>query len=71
MVVDSSALVSILLKEPERDAFASAIAAAGVRIMSSVNALETAIVILAKKGESGLREFDLLSHAAGLDIVAK
>ena len=70
MVVDSSALVAILLKEPERDAFAESIAAAGIRMISSVNALETAIVILARKGEAGLRELDLLSHAAGLDIVA-
>ena len=70
MVIDSSALLAILLKEPERDAFAAAIAEAGVRLVSSVNALEAAIVILARKGEPGLREFDLLSHAAGLDIVS-
>ena len=54
MVIDSSALLAILLNEPERDAFAAAIAAAGVRLVSSVNALEAAIVILARKGEAGL-----------------
>ena len=70
MVIDSSALLAILLKEPERDAFAKAIADAGVRLVSSVNALEAAIVILARKGEAGLRELDLLTHAAGIDIVA-
>ena len=70
MVIDSSALLAILLKEPERDAFAAVIAEAGVRLVSSVSALEVAIVILARKGEPGLREFDLLCHSAGFDIVA-
>lgn len=70
MVIDSSALIAILLREPERDAFAAAIAGAGIRFVSSVNALEAAIVILARKGDVGVRELDLLTHAAGLDIVA-
>jgi ribonuclease VapC len=69
MVVDSSALLAILLKEPERDALAAALAAAPVRLLSSVNAFEAAIVVLARKGEAGLRELDLLLHAAAVDVV--
>ena len=69
MVIDTSALMTVLLKEPERDTFADAIGEAGVRLVSSVNALEAAIVLLARKGEAGVRELDLLFHVADLDVV--
>ena len=39
MVVDSSAVLAILFSEPERDTFSAALTGAGVRLMSSVNAL--------------------------------
>jgi ribonuclease VapC len=45
MVIDSSALVAILLSEPEAEAFARAIALDSKRLVSAVSALETAIVI--------------------------
>ena len=69
MVIDTSAIVAILLKEPERDAFATAIATASRRLVSTATALETAIVMLARKGPSGVQEFDLLAHAAGFELV--
>lgn len=69
MVLDSSAILAILLKEPERDAFALAISQAGARLISSVNALEAAVVVLARKGPAGVRELDLLFHGAGVEIV--
>lgn len=43
MVVDASALVAILRKEPERELFARTILRASVRVMSPVNWLEAAI----------------------------
>ncbi len=49
MVIDTSALICILLGEPEAEEFARAIALDWKRLMSSVNALEAAIVIEAKK----------------------
>lgn len=52
MVLDSSALLAILFKKSERDAFATAIAGAGTRLVSSVKS--------ARKGPSGVRELDLL-----------
>jgi ribonuclease VapC len=70
MVIDTSALIAILLNESESDIFVDAISADPVRLMSAVNALETAIVIEARKREAGGREFDLLLHRAGIDIVA-
>jgi ribonuclease VapC len=70
MVVDSSAILAVLFKEPERDAFAAALAEAGVRLVSSVNAFEAAIVVSSRKGPSGIRELDLLFHHAGVEIVS-
>jgi ribonuclease VapC len=69
MVIDTSALVAILLGEPETEAFARAIAGDVRRLISAFTALETGIVIEAKKGEAGSREFDLLLHQARMDIV--
>jgi ribonuclease VapC len=69
MVVDTSAVLAILFGEPEREAFASSISEAGVRIVGTPNALEASIVVLARKGPAGLRELDLLLHAAGIDLV--
>jgi ribonuclease VapC len=69
MVIDTSALLALLLNEPEAQAFTRAIAADPRRLLSAFTALETAVVIEAKKGEAAGREFDLLLHKAGLDIV--
>lgn len=69
MVVDSSAVLAILFNEPERDAFSAALTDAGVRLMSSVNALETAVVVSSRKGPYGSREFDLLLHRAEFEVV--
>ncbi len=69
MVIDSSAVVAILLGEPERDRFIDAIASDPVKLMSAVNALEAALVIEARKGDYGEREFDLFLHKARVQIV--
>ena len=69
MVIDSSALIAILLGEPEAESLAAAIAGDGRRLMSAFSALETAIVIEAKKGEAGGRELDQLMHRASVEIV--
>jgi len=70
MVIDSSAVLAILLREPEAGPFAQAIAGDPKRLMSAVSALETAIVIHARKGPAGGRELDLLIHSAGVKIVS-
>lgn len=70
MVLDTSALLAILLDEPDAPAIAEAIADDPRRLASAFTALETSIVIEAKKGEEGGREFDLLAVRTGLDVVA-
>ena len=70
MVIDTSALIAILLGEPEAEAVARAIASDPKRVTSAFTALEASIVIEAKKGEAGGRELDLLLHHARIEIVA-
>ncbi len=70
MVIDTSALVAILLGEPEALAFAEAIAKDPKRLVSVFSLLETGIVIEAKKGDVGGRELDLLIHLANIEVVA-
>jgi ribonuclease VapC len=70
MVLDTSALLAILLNEPEAAAFARAIEADPVRLLSAANLVETGIVIEARVGEAGGRELDLLLHKAAIEVVA-
>jgi ribonuclease VapC len=70
MVIDSSALLAILLHEPEAETFSQAIAGDPRRLASAISVLETAIVIHARKGPAGVRELDLLLHAAGAKVVS-
>jgi len=70
MVIDTSALVAILLGEPEAEAFSEAIAGDTKRLVSVFSVLETGIVIEAKKGDTGGRELDLLIHRANIEIIS-
>ena len=70
MVIDTSALIAILLNEAETEAFAKVIAADPKRLISAFNLIEAAIVIEAKKGEAGGIELDLLLHRARIETVA-
>jgi ribonuclease VapC len=70
MVVDTSAVIAILLGEPETESFVQALANDPKRMISAFNALESAIVIEAKKGEAGGRELDLVLHRARIEIIA-
>jgi ribonuclease VapC len=69
MVIDTSALLAILL-EPERRAFNEAIEAADSRGMSVATLVELSIVIESRFGAEGLRDLDLFLQQAGIDLVA-
>jgi len=70
MVIDTSALVAVLLDEPERRAFNERIAADGIRLLSAASFVESAIVIEVRFGPNGGRDLDLFVHKAGIDIVS-
>ena len=70
MVIDSSALIAILLGETEATRFAKSILDDPKRFISSFSVLETSIVIEAKKGPVGGRDLDLLLLKIRADIVS-
>ena len=69
MVVDTSALVAILLGEPDAERFARALGGAPVRLLSAVTRVELSFVIEAK-GETGRADLELLLRDGGFDIVS-
>ena len=69
MVLDTSAVLAILMDEPERHRFNKLIAADPKRLLSASTFVEAAIVIEARHGEPGGRELDLFLHRAGMEIV--
>ena len=69
MVLDTSALLALLLDEPEAEDFRSAVEEDTIRLVSAATLLETALVIEARKGEPGGRELDALIRAAEAVVV--
>ena len=60
MVIDTSALLAIVLDEPERDTFLDRIEVAPTRLISAATFVETSIVVTNRRGEvavSRLRDF--------------
>ena len=70
MVIDTSAILAIFLGEPERQAFLELLRQADNRLLSAGNALETAIVLEARRGASVIRELDLFIYRTRVDIVS-
>ncbi len=60
MVVDSSAIIAMLLGEPEADAFASAISKSSNALLSAGNYIEAVMVLSNKLSDRSLAELDLL-----------
>ena len=70
MVLDTSALVALLLDEAEAEEFRVALEEDTVRLVSAATLLETALVIEGRKGDAGGRELDALIHKASVEVVA-
>jgi ribonuclease VapC len=69
MVIDTSALVAVLLQQPEAIAVAHAIERGSPRLLSAASLLETSIVIESRKGEPAGRDLDLLLYRSSIEIV--
>lgn len=69
LVVDTSALMAILLEEPEAVGLAEALIAASSLRMSAPSWLETAMVATARRGAAGSKEFLALVERLGIEIV--
>jgi ribonuclease VapC len=69
MVLDTSAVVAILLNEPERHRFIRLIATAPVRQLSAASRVETTLVIEGRKRDAGRADLDLFLSEAEVEIV--
>jgi len=69
MVLDTSALLAILMAEPEAEGFAVAIEHDPIRLVSAGSMLETAIVAESRWRDAGGRELDLLLFKTGITVI--
>jgi ribonuclease VapC len=69
MVLDTSALLALLLDESDAEDFRIAVEEDATRLVSAATLLETALVIEARKGEPGGRELDALVQKADIVVV--
>lgn len=70
IVVDSSAIVAILLDEAERREFADILVNAGEILVSSVTVLETRLVMHTRIGQKGIIGLQDLSDLYGFSVRA-
>lgn len=68
MIVDSSALVAILLQEPDAATFAEALAVVRFKGLSAASYVETALVIDAKRDPVATRQLDNLITRSSIQI---
>lgn len=69
MVIDTSALMAILNREPEGPAIRDAIKLSPTRLISAATRVEAGIVALGRRGEPGLEQLVALTKALRLDVV--
>jgi ribonuclease VapC len=69
MAIDTSAILAILLREPERRRFLEAIEAADSNRMSVASFVESSIVIESRYGVEGLRDLDRFVARAGIELI--
>ena|SRR5689334_1512563 len=70
MVIDTSAVIACLFEEPECDAFAEAIGADPVRLISVVGVVEASMVLLGRKRAEGLGDLHAFFDDGGIQRVA-
>jgi|ERR1039458_3632871 ribonuclease VapC len=70
MIIDTSAMVAILLEEPEGHRFDVAILRSAVCRMSSAGLLEASVILQSRRGADGVRDLELLIVRFGIEIVA-
>ena len=68
MIIDSSALLAILYREPDSPEFEQAIATTPKCRMSVANALEASIVVEGRGGVAAGDELDAFLEIAGIDL---
>ncbi len=70
MVIDTSAVIALLMGESAAAKLEAALESDTVRLMSAASFVETAIVVEARYGEPGGRDLDLFIHKAQIQVTA-
>jgi len=70
MIVDSSAIVAILLDEPERPQLLRKLELATVASIPAPNHVEAAMVLIARTGKVAADKLDLFIAETGIEILA-
>ncbi len=70
MVIDTSALICILLAEPEAESYARLLAAPSEKVISAANWFETMMVVNARLGGIGVQELEQLLRLACIETIA-
>lgn len=70
MVIDTSVLVAILLREPDAEDYAKAMEDAPLRLLSAVTRVELSFVIEGRKGEAGRIDLERLLTDGEFEVVA-
>jgi ribonuclease VapC len=69
MVIDTSAILAILQREPERRNYVEAIESADSTRMSVASFVESSIVIESRYGPEGLRDLDRFISRASIELI--
>jgi ribonuclease VapC len=70
MVIDTSAILAILLAESGADRLVSAIEGDPIRLVSAGTVIEASLVMLGRYGEGGEVQLDQLLRRMGAEVVA-
>ena len=69
MIVDSSALLAVLFREPDAERYESALAAAPACRMSLANVFEASIVWEGRNGAAAADRFDMFMEEVGIETI--
>ena len=70
MILDTSAILAIVFREPEQDEFLGKIGAASIVGVGAPTLVETGIVLAARLGERGYRSLSLMVERAGIVVIS-
>ena len=68
IIVDTSALIAVMLDEPEKEKFIETISGAESIRVGSATLLESRMVLTRKKGRSAVRDLDAFIETSGMEI---
>jgi ribonuclease VapC len=69
MVIDTSAMMAILTREPAADRLVQAVEADRTRLVSAATVVEASLVLLGRYGEAGDPQLDRLLRGIGAEVV--